>query len=158
MVDKMRSFSYFDRPPQVGLSCPELSRTQQQFLEESDINVIVAKYGNMEGFVDPSIPRKSKPMFGDFASLGDYQEHMNSVLKVKEIFDDLPANIRVQFDNDPAIFAQFASDEQNVSKLVELGVIDAVQTSVLSDVADNADISASVTDDKKSSPEKEKDL
>lgn len=141
MTEKIKVFSYLDRPPQNNLKCPELSRTHQEFLEDSDINVIVRKYADCAGFVDPSVPRKRKPVYGDFADLGDLQDHMNNVIKVQEIFADLPAEVRIQFENDPIQFAQFASDQRNITKLMDLGVIDRPDFIELKDVAKATDIS-----------------
>lgn len=153
MTEKIKVFSYFDRPPQVGLSCAEPSRTQQQFLQESDINYIVAKYADFEGFVDPSIPRKVKPQYGDFAELGDYQDHMNTVLKVQKIFDDLPADVRIQFENNPALFAEFASNPSNLEELAKIGVIDPIERESLEKTAEISDISTEKMETE--TPEKE---
>jgi phage internal scaffolding protein len=59
--------------------------------------------------------------YGDFTS-NDYQESMNIVAKAQSMFNQLPSQIRNEFDNDPAQFLDFVQDPQNEDQLVDMGL------------------------------------
>lgn len=101
----------------------EASRTQQQFVEDCDINVILQRY--MKNGSDPRLPTEG--MFGDFTNLPDLQTAMNTVIEAEEAFGGLPAKVRKEFDNDPRQLMAFLSDPSNRDRAVELGLIERSQ-------------------------------
>ena len=103
-----------------GLSCPEPTLAQQHSRDECDINFIVQRFGVTGPFPPTNIPA---PTYGDFTGIGDYREALDAVMRADEAFMALPANIREQFDNDPALLVDFCSDPDNRSKAIELGLI-----------------------------------
>jgi len=95
------------------------SRTQQQFRAECDINTILERF-NVTG----QLPIGSvQPQYGDFSGIIDYQSALNAVMAAQDSFLALPAKIRARFDNDPALFVDFASDEANRDELKALGLL-----------------------------------
>jgi phage internal scaffolding protein len=95
------------------------SRTQQSFRDECDINNILRKF-NVTG----QLPTGSvQPQYGDFSGITDYQSALNAVMAAQESFLSLPAKIRARFDNDPAVFVEFASDEANKDEMKALGLL-----------------------------------
>jgi len=106
------------------------SRTQQSFRDECDINNILRKF-NVTG----QLPIGSvQPEYGDFSGVTDYQSALNAVMAAQDSFLALPAKVRARFDNDPAFFIEFASDEANKDEMRALGLIreETVQTVVSS--------------------------
>lgn len=106
------------------------SRTQQSFRDECDINNILRKF-NVTG----QLPVGSvQPEYGDFSGVTDYQSALNAVMAAQDSFLALPAKVRARFDNDPAFFIEFASDEANKDEMRALGLIreETVQTVVSS--------------------------
>lgn len=101
-----------------GLVNDEPSMTQQSFASESDINTIVKRFG-----VTGELPNVVPAQFGDFTNVTDYQTAMNAVREAGGAFMALDANLRAHFNNDPAQFVDFVSDENNRSKAVELGLV-----------------------------------
>lgn len=95
-------------------------RTHQSFKEECDINTILGRY-RTTGFIEHVQLRS--PHFGDFANAQDYQEAMNSITSVGELFASLPARIRDRVANDPAKLMEFIADPDNQDELIELGLI-----------------------------------
>lgn len=95
------------------------SLTQQQFLEESDINNIIARY-RLQGVVNSS---GRQPMYGDFTNLPSYQEALDIVNRGADIFMSLSSDIRGRFDNDPSKFLEFANDKSNVDDLIKWGLV-----------------------------------
>ena len=95
------------------------SRTKQSFRDECDINNILRKF-NVTG----QLPVGSvQPEYGDFSGVTDYQSALNAVMAAQDSFFALPAKIRSRFDNDPALFVEFASDEANKDEMKALGLL-----------------------------------
>lgn len=95
------------------------SRTQQSFRDECDINNILRNF-NVTG----QLPVGSvQPQYGDFSGVTDYQSALNAVMAAQDSFLQLPAKLRARFDNDPALFVEFASDEANKDEMRALGLI-----------------------------------
>jgi len=95
------------------------SRTKQSFRDECDINNILRQF-NVTG----QLPIGSvQPQYGDFSGITDYQSALNAVMAAQDSFLALPAKVRARFDNDPALFVEFASDEANKDEMRSLGLI-----------------------------------
>jgi phage internal scaffolding protein len=95
------------------------SRTQQHFRDECDINRILERF-NVTG----QLPIGSvQPQYGDFSGITDYQSALNAVMAAQDSFLELPAKVRARFDNDPALFVEFASDEANRDEMKALGLL-----------------------------------
>jgi phage internal scaffolding protein len=95
------------------------SRTQQSFRDECDINNILRQF-NVTG----QLPVGSvQPQYGDFSGITDYQSALNAVMAAQDSFLALPAKVRARFDNDPALFVEFASDEANKDERKALGLL-----------------------------------
>jgi len=95
------------------------SLTKQSFRDECDINNILRKF-NVTG----ELPVGSvQPQYGDFSGITDYQSALNAVMAAQDSFLALPAKVRSRFDNDPAYFIEFASDEANKDEMKALGLL-----------------------------------
>ncbi len=104
---------------ETGFKCDEPSMAQQQFKEESDINEIVRKFG-----VTGELPSNIRaPQYGDFTGIFDYHSAMNAVVAARDSFNAMPAEVRARFDNDPAAFVEFCSDEANRDEAKKLGLL-----------------------------------
>lgn len=106
-----------------GLACKDESLAQQQFAEESDINVIVERFGlNGELPANPVMPQ-----YGDFSQVTDFQTAMNAVIRAQADFMQLPAKVRSRFDNDPQKLLEFVSDDANLDEARVLGLLKPLQ-------------------------------
>jgi phage internal scaffolding protein len=95
------------------------SLAKQSFRDECDINNILRKF-NVTG----ELPVGSvQPQYGDFSGITDYQSALNAVMAAQDSFLALPAKIRARFDNDAALFVDFASDEANRDEMKALGLL-----------------------------------
>jgi len=95
------------------------SLTKQSFRDECDINTILKRF-NVTG----QLPVGSvQPQYGDFSGVTDYQSALNAVMAAQDSFLALPAKLRARFDNDPALFVEFASDEANKDEMKALGLL-----------------------------------
>lgn len=106
---------------ETAISVSGESLTQQQFVEESDINTIVNRFlrtGEMPQF-DP------RAMFGDFVDMpSSYQEALERVRSAQEAFSELPSAVRSRFNGDPAELLNFLSDPRNRDEAIKLGLIE----------------------------------
>jgi len=95
------------------------TRTQQSFRDDCDINNILRKF-NVTG----QLPLNGvQPQYGDFSGVTDYQSALNAVMAAQDSFLALPAKVRSRFDNDPALFVEFASDEANKEEMKAMGLL-----------------------------------
>lgn len=95
------------------------SLTRQDMAEECDINVIMSKYENTG--VLPAVV--GDPFYADFTSVPmDMQGAMEQLRLAQDAFMTLPARVRREFDNDPAVFVDFASKGENLDTLREWGL------------------------------------
>lgn len=115
------------------------SLTQQQFIEDCDVNLIMAKYmktGQMPEGVSQMIE-------GDFSNLPDYQEALHTVMRAEEMFMEIPATIRLQFENNPQKLLQFLHNTENKEEAIKLGLISKPRdpeinpTDILKTIAEN---------------------
>lgn len=93
-------------------------RTIQSAKDDSDINVIVRRFG-MTGQIRTA---NVEPFYGDFSGVDDYQSAMNMLLAAKQSFAELPADVRSRFGNDPALLIDFLHDDANLEEARKLGL------------------------------------
>lgn len=109
----------YDRVIVVNTTFSEPSMTDQSFLEECDINMMMAKYqATGELPVNNPIP----PQWIDVTEQ-DFTDHMNMVVEAQNLFDQLPAIVRDRFANDPGALLGFISDESNRAEAVKMGLL-----------------------------------
>lgn len=104
---------------ETGLLCEDESLTEQEHVEEADINYIADRFmrtGEMRQILD-------LPTSGDFDGIFDYQTAMNNIVQAKSEFMKLPARTRSRFDNDPAKILEFVENPDNYDEAVSLGFI-----------------------------------
>lgn len=87
--------------------------TKQSFKDETDINKLLVraqKSGTMSHL------DKYEATYGDFADF-DFMEAQMNLTKGREVFDDLPSEIRAEFNQSPAQFFAYVNDPANVDSL-----------------------------------------
>jgi len=121
-VSRVKNPVTYDRDKNSDLAKLVFSKpslTKQSFRDECDINNILRKF-NVTG----QLPAGSvQPQYGDFSGITDYQSALNAVMAAQDSFLALPAKVRARFDNDPALFVEFASDEANKDEMKALGLL-----------------------------------
>lgn len=97
----------------------EESMTNQSDANETNINLIVAKY-----LKTGMIPQVSKlqPLYGDFTQIGSYTDALETIRAAQDAFMEVPAKIREQFGNDPARFIEYVHDPKNIDQLRAWGL------------------------------------
>lgn len=103
-----------------GLACKDDTLTKQSFAEECDINTIVRRF-NLTGQLPEAV---HMPTYGDFEGVFDYKTAIDAIALANTAFMEMPADIRARFDNNPANFVDFCSDERNRDEALALGLLD----------------------------------
>jgi len=108
--------------PQLRVPAPAggKARTMQQFKDECDVNVIMARY--MATGVLPEDIDAGQRQYLD-ATGYDFQEAQNLIAGAASLFEQLPSKIRNRMDNDPAKLLAFLHDPANRAEAEEMGLI-----------------------------------
>lgn len=96
------------------------SRTQQQFKEDSDINVIMARW--LRTGVPPE-QLVQNVRHGDFSNIPDLHTALNLIRQAEADFSRVPSKIRQRFENDPGKMLDFLDDPANEAEARELGLL-----------------------------------
>lgn len=94
----------------------EESMTKQSFKDDCDINKILAR-AQVTGSI--SHLAKYEAVYGDFENF-DYGDAVARVARGREIFEELPSELRREFSQDPGSFFRFVNDPANKDRLEEV--------------------------------------
>lgn len=108
-----------DLSEETGLHCKDETLTEQEWIEEADINYIADRF--MRTGEAPQV--LNLPTSGDFEGIFDFQTAMNTLAQAREEFASLPAKVRTRFENNPAKLLDFVGDPHNYDEAVKLGFI-----------------------------------
>ena len=107
----------------TALVCKEETLAQQNMKSETDLNVMIRKYGvlpaqevNWKEFDATIIPK-------------DYHEIKNMMLEAEEAYAGLPADIRAMTDNDPEKFIALVDAQRAAIKKAEKEALKESKTS-----------------------------
>lgn len=92
---------------------------RQEFAEECDINVLMARY-ERTGVLNHYSTRE--PQYLDVTEVPDLQSALQYMQDAQAAFMRLPAVVRKEFDNDPVRFVEYAGDPSNLSQLRQWGL------------------------------------
>jgi len=109
----------FTNDPRPMVMCDQEKGAKQQFKDECDINRIMEKY-RVSGMVTHL--SKNLGRYVDVSEVGSYHEAVTRVIETRGFFAGLSADMRKEFDHDPAVFLDFISDPENIAKIHELGL------------------------------------
>lgn len=99
----------------------EPSLTRQEFADDVNLNVMMARMGVTDGSILPVAP--DPRYFGDFTDAVDFRDSLDRLRNAEAAFAALPADLRQQFNNDPAELLQFVTNPENTEKAIELGLL-----------------------------------
>jgi len=88
-------------------------RTKQSHRDETDIVKIMARFDRTQTI---SHLAKHEGVYADFSDF-DFHEQTNMLTRGREIFDDLPAELRKEFGQSPAAFFAYVNDPANAQEL-----------------------------------------
>ena len=101
-----------------ALRCEDVSRTRQEMKEETDINVIVKRFG-----VTKTLPPSLEGLgYAQFDQAVDYRQSLDAVIAADRAFGRLSSDIRDRFNNNPHLLMQFLAKPDNFDEGVKLGL------------------------------------
>lgn len=105
--------------PDTRLHFEGQGRTHQEAKDQCDINIIVKKYRRTRQVTHIN---EGQPFYGDFSNSGDYLSAVNQVREAELAFAELPAAVRKECDNDPGIFMEMTSNQEDLEILRKAGL------------------------------------
>lgn len=96
----------------------EVSRTKQAFKDQCDVNKMLKKAqttGSMSHLL-----KYPEPIYGEFDGEFNLLEASKRIKRSEAIFNDLPSEVRREFNHNAIDFVRFAADPKNNSRLAEL--------------------------------------
>lgn len=93
-------------------------RTEQSHRDRTDIKKIMKK-AEATGII--SHLAKTEPTFMDVSTRTDFDESMRIVVSAQQSFEMIPAEIRADFNHDPAQWLDFITDPENRKEMEQYG-------------------------------------
>lgn len=112
--DELRSMFVVHEP--VNLDCSKDGRTRQEYADDCDINILLARYEKTGIFTEFN---RMEPQYLDVSNVPDLQESLALIAQAERAFMTLPAAVRKEFDNDAVKFVEFAQNSDNLPKMRE---------------------------------------
>lgn len=94
--------------------------TKQEFLEETDINVLMKRFEKAGQW--PPAPQREPQYFDVTEMPTDFQSAMNFMIDAEDAFMSIPAEARFALGNDPAKFVEFAANPENLDQMRTWGL------------------------------------
>lgn len=117
------------RENKKAVTFTEDSLADQNFKDETDVNMILAKYKVSRNPAVLGLGFNGEPLgnpkYGDdYADIGTYQDCLQVVVEAEEQFMQLPASIRKEVGNTPEGMLKWIQDPNNYERGVELGIFE----------------------------------
>ncbi len=91
-------------------------RTKQSQKDQCDINKLLEKAARQGSL---SHLDKYQPKYGDWSGY-DFEEHIKKIADANTIFEDLPAEVKKEFNQSTQEFFEFVTNPENSDKLPQL--------------------------------------
>ncbi|AXF52308.1 MAG: internal scaffolding protein [Microviridae sp.] len=100
--------------------CKTKSRTKQQFKDATNINNIMKKY-RRTGTVPIT---RQELQYVDNTELPTFRQRQHLIIESKAIFERLPSELRLRFENDPANFFEYLQNPDNLEQMEKDGFVE----------------------------------
>ena len=114
------------------------SMTKQSDTQDANIHCILKNY-RKTGLLPVN---QAEPLKGDLPGPESFHEAMSVVVEAQQSFDQLPAEIRQKFGNDPAAFLEFVAEKdeegnhKNFDQMVDMGLASPIEPSQADETLD----------------------
>jgi hypothetical protein len=106
----------------VDASSPVL--TDQSMVKNQDINNIMKKY-QKTGVLPQT--RQALAQYLDVSEVPSLEEAHEAIIEARNMFNELPSDVRKLMDNDPTKLHEYCSNPENADFLVKRGVLDKIE-------------------------------
>lgn len=96
----------------------EPSLTRQADALDANINTIVKRFGLTGQIPQVQVP----PTYDDFGAVFDFQSAANVIRAAQESFNQLDAEVRARFNNDPGRYVDFCQNPDNIPEMRKMGL------------------------------------
>jgi len=100
----------------------EPSVTKQSYAEALNIDNIIRRLGQ----APIQAAQDFEAIYGEFDST-DLHDCMDKVNNANRLFAEVPSNIRGQFENNPGLYIDFVTNPDNLEKVREMGLAEALK-------------------------------
>ena len=111
------------------------SRTHTVFAQDCDLPAMVKRLAASNRLGEAL--RQPPLQYGDFSNVTDYMSALLAVKDANAAFMSLPANVRREFDNNPAALLAAVHDPDQAERLRELGVLNPLPSPPPPEAADD---------------------
>lgn len=111
--------SPYDEHEPVTVDASHDGLTRQEFADECDINVLMARYEKTGVITHYS---RKEPAYFDASEVPDLATALHMAEEAERAFMQLPASARREFDNDAVKFVEYAQDPANLPRMREWGL------------------------------------
>lgn len=115
--------SYDAYPDGQQVTFTDESLTQQQFKDECDLNKVMEVYVNTGLWMGDSLRESRDAVFADVVGFEDYQDVMDNMEAVNAAFEELPADVRLLFNNQPGELVTWLANPANVEEAKSLLIV-----------------------------------
>jgi phage internal scaffolding protein len=123
MTKKTEKLEVLQRTHRPRSQCPTIDTgeglTEQSHKQECDINYILKDYART-GFIKHA--NQNAGQYDDVTSV-DFQTAMDTVANVKSMFENLPSQVRAEFQNEPTRFLDYVQNPANAKALEQRGIL-----------------------------------
>lgn len=117
-MEKLKIKKPYDKLKTTGVDTGE-GMTEQAHAKQCDMNYILRDY-QKTGMIRHA--KENQGRYDDVTSQ-DFQDAMFLVTQAQNMFNELPANLRSRFGNDPAAFMDFVHDPANGPEMARMGIL-----------------------------------
>ena len=103
--------------PTFKSNCYEDGCTVESFKDSTDVNRILERHGGLKSINHLEVYGGE---YGDFTQWEDLLTAQQQLARGKQIFDDLPTELRREFQNEPSRFFKFVNQADMAGKLHEV--------------------------------------
>lgn len=95
------------------------SKTEQCHKDLCDIHKIIRTYDKTKllSHVNEAVAR-----YGDYTEVNEFKQSLDLVIDAQKTFAELPSHVRKRFGNDPGAFFEFATNPENKTELIKMGL------------------------------------
>lgn len=99
----------------------EPTRTQQQYKDQVNINNIMDRYKKTGTIAH--IRNAASGTYMDLTEIPDLQGSLMQIKKAELAFLEIPAQVRLKFNNDPSQLITYLKDSKNHDEAIQLGLM-----------------------------------